>query len=234
MNGRGPRLAAPSPPPGSRTRPPIWSLLPLTLYLTLLLGVPSLAQRCDCPKGMEHLCRCNVLIDAKVVQQQFAYLDRLLLAEFAEYLEQSPVAAVRLGKREEMVLKGEAAQGFIDTESKESESGLLIVLSPTLRRDEALMVLAHELGHAWQFSSRPDVDAISDFLAEGFAEWVAFRLTRRAGLTEFAFRIKASRDPLYGEAFRWFLDIEQQHGTGAVISVMLNWVDRDGHRGTVP
>lgn len=195
-----------------------------------LFSLPALAQRCDCAKGMEHLCRCNVLIDNKVAQQQLAYLDRLLLAEFTEFLDESPVAAVRLGKRDEMVLKGEAAQGFIDTESYESESGLLIVLNPTLRRDEALMVLAHELGHAWQFSSRPDVDAISDFLAEGFAEWVAFHLLRRAGLTEFAFRIKASKDPLYGEAFRWFLDIESRHGVGAVISVMLNWVDHEGHR----
>jgi hypothetical protein len=176
---------------------------------------------------MEHLCRCNVLIDAKVAQQQFAYLDRLLLAEFAEFLEVSPVAAVRIGKREEMVLKGEAAQGFIDTEGIE---GVEIVINPTLRRDEALMVLAHELGHAWQFASRPDVETIDNFLAEGFAEWVAYHLTRRAGLTEFSYRIKTNTDPLYGKAFRWYLQLEEQHGVGAVLSVMLNWVDLDGHR----
>ncbi len=207
-----------------------WLKAAAALACSPFLSLPVLAQRCECPKGMEHLCRCNVLVSTKVAQQQLAYLDRLLLAEFSEFLDESPVAAVRLGKREEMVLKGEAAQGFIDTESYESESGLLIVVNPTLRRDEALMVLAHELGHAWQFSSRPDVDDISDFLAEGFAEWVAFHLVRRAGLTEFAFRIKASKDPLYGEAFRWFLDIETRHGIGAVISVMLNWKDHEGHR----
>jgi hypothetical protein len=200
------------------------------LLATLWLAAPALAQQCDCPRGMEHLCRCNVLIDDRVARQQLAYLELLLLAEFREFLDESPVAAVRLGKPGEMVLKGEAAQGFIDTESIESETGLLIVVNPTLRRDEALMVLAHELGHAWQFSSRPDVETIEDFLAEGFAEWVSFHLMRRAGLTEFSYRIKTSRDPLYGKSVRWFLDLEEQHGMGAVVSVMLNWVDREGHR----
>ena len=179
---------------------------------------------------MEHLCRCNVLINDKVARQQQAYLDRLLLAEFSEFLDQSPVAGVRVGKREEMVLKGESAQSFIDTESLETESGLMIVLNPTLRRDEALMVLAHELGHAWQFSSRSDVDEIEDFLAEGFAEWVAFHLTRRAGLTEFSYKIKTNPDRLYGQAFHWYLDIEEKYGVGSAISVMLNWIDRQGHR----
>jgi hypothetical protein len=177
---------------------------------------------------MEHLCRCNVLIDDRVARQQLAYLDRLLLAEFPEFIDHSPVASVRVGKSSEMILKGEAAQGFIDTETLE---GVQIVLNPSLRRDEALMVLAHELGHAWQFSARPDAAAIEDFLAEGFAEWVAFHLMRRAGLTEFSFRIKTSKDPLYGAGFRWFYELEQQYGAGSVISVMLNWVDRDGHRG---
>ncbi len=201
-----------------------WGLL---LALFLALALPALGQRCDCPKGMEHLCRCNVLITDQVVRQQSAYLDRLLLAEFAEFLDQSPVASVRVGQREQMVLKGEAAQGYIDTEGPE---GLEIVISPTLRRDEALMVLAHELGHAWQFSSRPDVETIDNFLAEGFAEWVAYHLTRRAGLTEFSYKIKTNPDPLYGKAFRWYLDLETQHGVGAVLSVMLNWVDLAGHR----
>lgn len=198
------------------------------LVLLLLLCGPSLAQKCDCPKGMEHLCRCNVLITEKVLQQQYGYLERLMLAEFAEFLDQSPVAAVRVGKREEMTLKGEAAQGFIDTSTPDGLPH--IVISPVLRRDEALMVLAHELGHAWQFSSRPDVEDIEDFLAEGFAEWTAFHLMRRAGLTEFSYRIKTSRDPLYGKSVRWFLDLEEQHGMGAVVSVMLNWIDRAGHR----
>ncbi len=178
---------------------------------------------------MEHLCRCNVLIDNTVAYQQLSYLNRLLEAEFVEFLEQSPVAEVRVGKKSEMVLQGEAAQGYIDTQPRSGE-GMQIVLNPGLRRDEALMVLAHELGHAWQFGSRPDAEKVEDFMAEGFAEWVAYHLTKRAGLTEFSSQIKNNPDPLYGAGFRWYLDLETKHGVGAVISVMLNWVDRAGHR----
>lgn len=201
----------------------------LFFYIRLLLTVvlcsaPALGQRCDCPPTMVHLCRCNVLIDARVAELQLGYLNRLLLAEFAEFLESSPVASVRLGRPEEMLFQGEAAQGYFDTD------GSLIVLNAGLRRDEALMVLAHELGHAWHFSSRPDVDEIEDFLAEGFAEWVSYHLTRRAGLTEFSYRIKTNRDPLYGRGFQWFFELEERYGVGAVISVMLNWVDRSGRR----
>lgn len=199
------------------------------LIFLLCFSSGARAQVCDCRKGMEHLCRCNVLIDNKIAYQQLGYLNRLLEAEFAEFLDQSPVTEVRVGKKSEMVLKGEAAQGYIDTQPKFGE-GMHIVLNPALRRDEALMVLAHELGHAWQFGSRPDAEEIDDFMAEGFAEWVAFHLTKRAGLTEFSYRIKNNPDPLYGAGFRWYLDLETTHGVGAVISVMLNWLDRNGHR----
>lgn len=204
----------------------------LLLICLALIFTPTaaLALDCDCPKGMEHLCRCNVLIDEKVAKQQLSYLNRLLEAEFSEYLEKSPVAQVRVGKSHEMVLKGEAAQGYIDTRPRGVE-GMLIVLNPGLRRDEALMVLAHELGHAWQFAHRPDLDLIEDFMAEGFAEWVAYHLTRRAGLTEFSYRIKTNPDPLYGAGFRWHLELEREHGVSGVISVMLSWRDRQGPKG---
>lgn len=216
------------------SRKPVWlkdcsPFRPLCLVIIFLLtlAVPSLGQHCDCAPGMQHLCRCNVLIDPKIAKQQLDYLNRLLLAEFREYLDTSPLAHVRVGKPEEMFLQGEAALGYIDTDTPE---GTELVLSPALRRDEALMVLAHELGHAWHFSSRPDADDIEDFLAEGFAEWVSYHLTRRAGLTEFSYRIKAGADPIYGQGFHWFYDIEQQHGVGAVLSIMLNWIDRSGRR----
>lgn len=190
------------------------------LWLALLL--PNWAQTCDCPKGLEHLCRCNVLIDESMATRQLNYLNRLLLAEFEELLVGLPISSVRLGRGDEMMMEGEAAQGFID--------GDQIVINPNMRRDKALMVIAHELGHAWHFSSRPDADKIDEFLVEGFAEWVAFHLVRRAGLTEFSHRIKTNPDHLYGKAFRWFHAVEQKHGRGAVVSIMLNWVDVEGHR----
>ena len=121
-----------------------------------------------------------------------------------------------------MRVKGEAAQGYFEDGE--------IVLNDTLRRDEALMVLAHEIGHAWHFSVQPKPDEISDFLAEGFAEWVSFRLMKRAGLTEYCFRLKKNPDPLYGGAFRWYQAIEEEFGTKAVLDIMKYWLDQDGHK----
>ena len=185
-------------------------------------GALAQTSTCDCQVGLEHLCRCGVWIDQKTAEQQFSYLNRLLLAEFKELLSEAPVSSVRVGKLSEMSLNGEAAQGFIDDQQ--------IVISPQLKRGESLMVLAHELGHAWQFSCRQDINKVQDFLVEGFAEWVAYHLVKRAGLTEFSHRIKTNPDPLYGKAFRWFRKLELEHGRDTVLAIMLNWVDVDGHK----
>ena len=198
----------------------------LMLFLALLVPSPAQEAHCDCNPALRHLCRCGVLIEQDLAEIQLAYLNRLLLAEFSPYLEQSPISTVRLAPAHKMVLRGEAAQGYFDNGE--------IVLNDTLRRDHALMVMAHELGHAWHFSIQAKPDDISDFLAEGFAEWVSFRLMKRAGLTEFCSRLRDNPDPLYGKACRWYLQIEENYGEEAVLDIMSTWLDRDGHRAERP
>lgn len=178
---------------------------------------------------MESLCRCGVLIDDRVADMQLHYLQRLLKAEFSEFLVAEPQVVVRVGKPGEVQLHGEPAQGLMDT-SPLSCGEYAIVVSPILRREQALLVIAHELGHAWQFSVRSDAANVEPQLLEGFAEWVAFHLVRRAGLTELSSEIRQGRDPVYGVGFRWFFRVEKEHGVGAVVSIMLNWLDRAGHR----
>lgn len=190
------------------------------LLLSLNQTVRAQTADCDCSPSLRHLCRCGVLIEQDVAELQLSYLNRLLKAEFSDYLKDSPVTAVKLAPAERMILRGEAAQGYFDNGK--------IVLNNSLRRDQALMVLAHELGHAWHFSEQPDPDEISDFLAEGFAEWVSYSLMRRAGLTEFCFNLKNNSDPLYGKACRWFLELENNHGRPALINIMRNWLNEDG------
>lgn len=155
---------------------------------------------------------------------QLAYLNRLLRAEFADFLQESPISSVKLVPASQMVLQGEAAQGYFENGE--------IVLNDSLRRDQALMVLAHELGHAWHFSERSDADNISNFIVEGFAEWVSFHLCRRAGLTELSYNLKHNRDPLYGNACRWYLELEDRYGRPAVLKIMRTWLDEDGKQRT--
>ena len=197
------------------------ALLLLFLFSFTLQGTAQLAK-CDCDPSLRHLCRCGVLIEQDVAEIQLAYLNRLLLAEFRGSIEESPVSTVRLAPAHKMVLEGESAQAYFDNGE--------IVVNDTLKRDQALMVLAHELGHAWHFSAQPDPDAISEFLVEGFAEWVSFHLMRRAGLTEFCHHLKTNPDPLYGDACRWYLDIEKEFGEQAVLDIMLYWLDEDGKK----
>lgn len=196
----------------------------LALLLVLFLISPSRAQvaTCDCEPSLRHLCRCGVLIEQDVAEIQLAYLNRLLLAEFRGKIEESPISTVRLAPAYKMVLQGEAAQAYFDNGE--------IVVNDTLKRDQALMVLAHELGHAWHFSTQPDPDAISDFLAEGFAEWVSFHLMRRAGLTEFCYQLRNNPDPLYGKACRWYLKLEKEYGEQAVLDIMTFWLDEEGKK----
>lgn len=206
------------------------ALLLLVLALTLPAWSRSFPQgaqiaqepHCDCPPGMRHLCRCGVLIDLDVADIQLAYLKRLLKAEFGDQVKESPVTSIRLAPPEEMVLKGEAAQGYYDNGA--------LVLNDTLRRDQALMVIAHELGHAWQFSEQPNPNAISDFMAEGFADWVSFHLMKRAGMTEFCYNLRHNPDPLYGAACRWYLSVEEKYGSDAVLDIMRTWVDKTGKK----
>lgn len=196
----------------------------LFLLICLLLISPLQSQeaRCDCEPSLRHLCRCGVLIEQELAEVQLAYLNRLLLAEYGSLLDESPVTSVALATDREMLLEGESAQGYFDNGE--------IILNNTLRRDKALMVLAHELGHAWQYEIQEDPDEVDEFLAEGFAEWVAFYLMKRAGLTEHCYALKTNPDPIYGEGLRWFLNMEQEFGREAVMKIVTTWQSKNGNR----
>ena len=195
----------------------------LLLLLLLSLSTAALEPKCDCDPALRHFCRCGILIEQDIADLQLNYLNRLLMAQFKDYLYRSPATTVRLAPAHEMVLKGESTQGYFDNSE--------IVLNDTLTRDQALMVLAHELGHAWQYVAQPDPDATSEFLAEGFAEWVSYHLMKRAGLTEYCHRLKTNKDPIYGGGFRWYFQIENDYGPDAVVKIMRTWIHQDGTLG---
>ena len=198
-------------------------LLAVIALFSLTLSTSAREPRCDCDPALKHFCRCGVRIDQDMAVLQLGYLNRLLMLEFDDYLYRSPATTVKLAPASQMVLGGESTQGYFDNGE--------IVLNDTLTRDQALMVLAHELGHAWQYVAQHDTDAVSEFLAEGFAEWVSYHLMKRAGLTEYCHRIKINKDPIYGDAFRWYLQIETEYGPDAVVKIMRTWLHQDGAKG---
>ncbi len=189
-------------------------------FFLLVFTCEGWSQGCECRPGTEHLCRCSVLIDQQMAERQLAYLSRLMLAEFGEHLVELPLTEIRLGSQRALMFRGVDSHGMI--------SGSQITVYENLLRDRALMVIAHELGHAWHFAVHPQAHEIDEFLVEGFAEWVAFHLMRRTGHTEFSYSIRNNPDPLYGQAFRWFLALEDEHGREAVFQVMRTWTRADG------
>jgi hypothetical protein len=119
--------------------------------------------------------------------------------------------------------KGESLGLFTCAKSK-SRSGDVIIKDPAiyilfpLPFNASYWTVAHETGHGWYEENTKDV-CRDKKIVEGFAEWVAFRmLTLKGILKEPAFM--ASRQDLYGEGLRFFLEKEKRAGARGV----LDWV----------
>lgn len=190
----------------------------------LALVLPSWAgSACSCPPPLIHLCRCGVYTDGATVARQVEYLHRQALAAFPgvyDLAQAPPIEALAPWDLE--TRRGEPLQGLYD--------GQRIFVSNGLLREESLVVVAHELGHAWHFARHPDPEAVSDRLAEGFAEWFAYQLVARSGFPDACDRIRSSRDPLYGDAYRWFGQLEEEFGREVVLKIAFTWLDFDGSR----
>jgi hypothetical protein len=106
----------------------------------------------------------------------------------------------------------------------------LITLSSTLDRRQAIVVLAHEYGHAWQSTFHPGYEEVDGALREGWAEWVALQALRRFGEGTGGDALRSNRDPVYGGGLRWFLQVEKNFGREAVFQQATTWLDTNGAR----
>lgn len=133
---------------------------------------------------------------------------------------------VRLVDPQRLLADGDGVQGLY-------EDGL-ISISSQLSRREAVAVLAHEYGHAWQFSNHPRVDDVDNSLREGFAEWVALQALLCFGDGSGGDVLRSNRDPVYGGGLRWFLQVEKNFGVEAVFTQATTWLDTRGERISAP
>lgn len=197
------------------------------LLLVLSFSAAQAGPVCSCPPALVHLCRCGVYTDTGTVVRQLEYLHGQARAVFPETysLEKVPVIEA-LPPWDLETRRGEPLHGLYD--------GRRILISDGLLREESLVVVAHELGHAWHFARHPDPEGVSERLAEGFAEWFAYQLVARAGFPDACDRIRRSRDPLYGEAYRWFGQLEKEFGREVVLKIAFTWLDFDGSRVAAP
>lgn len=105
-----------------------------------------------------------------------------------------------------------------------------IRLSNQLSRRMAFIVIAHELGHAWHDRHHPAWAKVDDFVAEGFAEWVAFQALRLYGDGASAYNVRSSHDATYGEGLRFFLEMEKKGKSDLVFEIAAQWMNKNGER----
>lgn len=92
-----------------------------------------------------------------------------------------------------------------------------IYLSLDLTTREAFAVMAHEYGHAWLFQHRTDIDAPSEELFEGFAEFVSYLAAAEVGDHRTATSISEFDTSVYGRGARKLLAVYHRGGLDEVL-----------------
>ena len=100
------------------------------------------------------------------------------------------------------------------------EDGVIWV-SDELNRRQAFGVIAHELGHAWFFENRADVNTPNEMLFEGFAEWVSYLALLEVGDRDAAASIEHTDQSVYGRGARKLIARHRQEGMAAVLELVL-------------
>lgn len=199
-------------------------LLALWLLSAPLLGAGlPVCPSCDCwyEDCLIRPCNCGKPLNDESAQELLAYVGVLLDPVVGDGMQLDPPVQVLVVGPDELRLEdGVVALGTY-------RDGV-IRLGKWLRRPEALMVLAHEYGHAWQDRANPHADRLTERFSEGFASWVAQAVARRSGYTAEAKRIRDRSGALYGDGERRFAEWEQEHGAATVLRLASEWTDFAG------
>ncbi len=174
-----------------------WKALPL---LCLLCGEDRAGGSCGCQRPLT----------ASLAGELERQLENLMKKAFSDRLALRKSVMIKVVTAQQLkAMKGEPALGLY-------EDGV-IYLSQDLTRREALGVLAHEYGHAWQYQNLSDIDSVETLLFEGFAEWLSYRVLAEAGDTEGTASVMRDTS-IYGRGARWFLSLEKREGLDGVLN----------------
>jgi aminopeptidase N len=97
----------------------------------------------------------------------------------------------------------------------------VIWVSDELNRRQAVGVIAHEVGHAWFFENRTDIDTPDELLFEGFAEWISFLALSEVGDRDGAAGIEYADQSVYGKGARKLIARHRREGLEAVLELVL-------------
>lgn len=97
----------------------------------------------------------------------------------------------------------------------------VIWVSDELNRRQAFGVIAHEVGHAWFFENRVDVDTPDELLFEGFPEWISYLALLEIGDRDGAARIEHADQSVYGRGARKLIARHRREGLQSVLQLVL-------------
>ncbi len=80
-----------------------------------------------------------------------------------------------------------------------------------------LTVSTHEYAHAWHAENHKDYNATSALVREGFAEWIAYKVSEREHRTEEMAILLNPQGEVYYAGLQKFLALERQIGTKATL-----------------
>jgi len=184
-------------------------------------GMP-ITPNCDCDgHNLSGECNCNKPLDEESAHQLLEYVVFLLVRKAGPEMRLDPLPSVRMASAEELRLEGEDV-------ALATCQGSEIRLGRWLRRPEALVVLAHEYGHAWQDSRNARCRQLKERFSEGFASWVAHVVARQTGYLRIADRICLQSGPVYQQGLQAFLDWEKTIGVARLLELAASWSDFSG------
>ena len=190
-------------------------------------GLP-VTPNCDCDgRNLSGECNCNKPLDDESARQVLDYVVFLLVRKAGPEMRLDPLPSVRMAAAEELRLEG----GDVALATCQ---GTEIRLGRWLRRPEALVVLAHEYGHAWQDANHPRADRLSERFSEGFASWVADVVARQTGYRRLAEDVRRRSGPVYQEGLVAFRNWERTLGVRRLLELARTWVDFTGEGPLVP
>ncbi len=198
----------------------------ISCYLALCFFFPILASSEEaeqCPCAIKDMYRCPhpYYTDLVVAHQQLNFIHHYFDDTFqARHRDFSLPTIVLVDQGTLKSLCGYRSNGAYLNNT--------IYLNQNLTRSQSFGTIAHEYAHYWQSYHHLYPSHISNFLKEGFCEWVAYRLTQAVGLKEQANNLYQNQHPVYGDGLRWYLKQEECYNQAHVFNIALKWLDESG------